>query len=77
SWHSQTHGRLFLGMYLAALLGNGFIITAVACDHHLHNSMYFFLLNLSILDLGSTSTTLPKPMTNSLWDTRDISYAGC
>ncbi|XP_074994653.1 olfactory receptor 14A16-like [Calonectris borealis] len=39
--------------------------------------MYFFLLNLSLLDLGSISTTVPKAMANSLWDTRDISYAGC
>ncbi|XP_063215426.1 olfactory receptor 14C36-like, partial [Chroicocephalus ridibundus] len=39
--------------------------------------MYFFLLNLSLLDLGSISTTLPKAMANSLWDTRDISYGGC
>ncbi|KAM6107541.1 olfactory receptor 14A16-like [Phoenicopterus ruber ruber] len=68
---------LFLGIYLAALLGNGLIITAVACDHRLHTPMYFFLLNLSLLDLGSISTTLPKSMANSFWDTRDISYAGC
>ncbi|KAM6107551.1 olfactory receptor 14J1-like [Phoenicopterus ruber ruber] len=39
--------------------------------------MYFFLLNLSLLDLGSISTTLPKAMSNSLWDTRAISYQGC
>ncbi|KAF1468651.1 Olfactory receptor 14J1, partial [Eudyptula minor novaehollandiae] len=68
---------LFLGIYLAALLGNGLIITAVACDHRLHTPMYFFLLNLSLLDLGSISTTLPKAMANSLWDTRAISYQGC
>ncbi|XP_054668259.1 olfactory receptor 14C36-like [Grus americana] len=71
------HFWLFLGIYLAALLGNGLIITAIACDHHLHTPMYFFLLNLSLLDLGSISTTLPKAMANSLWDTRTISYAGC
>ncbi|XP_075346266.1 olfactory receptor 14A16-like [Mycteria americana] len=71
------HFRLFLGIYLAALLGNGLIITAVACDHHLHTPMYFFLLNLSVLDLGSISTTVPKSMANSLWDIRDISYTGC
>ncbi|XP_059690836.1 olfactory receptor 14A16-like [Gavia stellata] len=71
------HFWLFLGIYLAALLGNGLIITAVACDHHLHTPMYFFLLNLSLLDLGSISTTLPKAMANSLWDTRAISYQGC
>ncbi|XP_064359757.1 olfactory receptor 14J1-like [Dromaius novaehollandiae] len=39
--------------------------------------MYFFLLNLSLLDLGFISTTLPKSMANSLWDTRVISYSGC
>ncbi|XP_054660849.1 olfactory receptor 14J1-like [Grus americana] len=71
------HFWLFLGIYLAALLGNGLIITAIACDHHLHTPMYFFLLNLSLLDLGSISTTLPKAMANSLWDTRAISYRGC
>ncbi|KAM6032742.1 olfactory receptor 14C36-like [Theristicus caerulescens] len=71
------HFWLFLAIYLAALLGNGLIITAIACDHRLHTPMYFFLLNLSILDLASISTTLPKSMANSLWDTRDISYAGC
>ncbi|CAM9144621.1 unnamed protein product, partial [Bubo scandiacus] len=71
------HFWLFLGISLAALLGNGLIITAIACDHHLHTPMYFFLLNISLLDLGSISTTLPKAMDNSLWDTRDISYLGC
>ncbi|XP_072705469.1 olfactory receptor 14J1-like [Ciconia boyciana] len=67
---------LFLGIYLAALLGNGLIITAVACDHRLHTPTYF-LLNLSLLDLGSISTTLPKAMANSLWGNRAISYLGC
>ncbi|KAK4806611.1 hypothetical protein QYF61_013866 [Mycteria americana] len=71
------HFWLFLGIYLAALLGNGLIITAIACDHHLHTPMYFFLLNLSLLDLGSISTTVPKSMASSLWDTRTISYGGC
>ncbi|KAF1543120.1 Olfactory receptor 14I1, partial [Eudyptes schlegeli] len=68
---------LFLGILLAALLGNGLIISTVACDHHLHTPMYFFLLNLSVLDLGSISTTLPKATANSLWDNRAISYQGC
>ncbi|KAM6066294.1 olfactory receptor 14C36-like [Chlamydotis macqueenii] len=71
------HFWLFLGIYLAALLANGLIITAIACDHCLHTPMYFFLLNLSALDLASISTTVPKSMANSLWDTRVISYAGC
>ncbi len=70
------HFWLLLGIYLAALLGNGLISTAVACDHRLHTPMYFFLLNLALLDLGCISTTLPKAMANALWDTRAISYAG-
>ncbi|KFM08366.1 Olfactory receptor 14J1, partial [Aptenodytes forsteri] len=68
---------LFLGIYLAALLGNGIIITTIAFDHRLHTPMYFFLLNLALLDLGSISTTLPKAMANSLWENRAISYLGC
>ncbi|KFP09770.1 Olfactory receptor 14J1, partial [Egretta garzetta] len=68
---------LFMGISLAALLGNGLIITAVAFAHRLHTPMYFFLLNLALLDLGSISTTVPKAMANSLWDSRAISYADC
>ncbi|NXV82012.1 O14AG protein, partial [Atlantisia rogersi] len=68
---------LFLGIFLAALLGNGLVITAIICDHRLHTPMYFFLLNLSLLDLGCISTTVPKAMVNSLWHTRAISYTGC
>ncbi|XP_072217173.1 olfactory receptor 14C36-like [Excalfactoria chinensis] len=71
------HFWLLLGIYLAALLGNGLISTAVACDQRLHTPMYFFLLNLALLDLGCISTTLPKALANALWDTRAISYAGC
>ncbi|XP_071416582.1 olfactory receptor 14A16-like [Pithys albifrons albifrons] len=71
------HLWLFLGISLAALLGNGLIISAVACDHHLHTPRHFFLLNLSLTDLGSICTTVPKAMHNSLWDTTTISYMGC
>ncbi|XP_072214389.1 olfactory receptor 14J1-like [Excalfactoria chinensis] len=71
------HFWLLLGIYLAALLGNGLISTAVACDRRLHTPMYFFLLNLALLDLGCISTTLPKAMANALWDTRAISYTEC
>ncbi|RMB88405.1 hypothetical protein DUI87_35205 [Hirundo rustica rustica] len=71
------HFCFFLGISLAALLGNGLIISAVACGHHLHTPMFFFLLNLALTDLGSILTTVPKAMHNSLWDTRTISYTGC
>ncbi|KAM6999401.1 olfactory receptor 14J1-like [Passerculus sandwichensis] len=71
------HFCLLLGISLAALLGNGLIISAVACGHHLHTPMFFFLLNLALTDLGSICTTVPKAMHNSLWDTWNISYIGC
>nr|XP_032601815.2 olfactory receptor 14J1-like [Taeniopygia guttata] len=71
------HFCLFLGISLAALLGNGLIISAVACGHHLHTPMFFFLLHLALSDLGSICTTVPTALHNSLWDTRDISYTGC
>ncbi|XP_064285394.1 olfactory receptor 14C36-like [Passer domesticus] len=78
TWQLQLlHFCLLLGISLAALLGNGLIISAVACGHHLHTPMFFFLLNLALSDLGSICTTVPKAMHNSLWDTRNISYTGC
>ncbi|KAM3654428.1 olfactory receptor 14A16-like [Ammospiza maritima maritima] len=78
TWQLQIlHFCLLLGISLAALLGNGLIISSVACGHHLHTPMFFFLINLALSDLGSICTTVPKAMHNSLWHTRDISYTGC
>ncbi|XP_053903756.1 olfactory receptor 14A16-like [Malaclemys terrapin pileata] len=71
------HFVVFLLLYLISLLGNLLIITAIALNHHLHTPMYFFLMNLSILDLGSISVTIPNSMANSLMNTRSISYSGC
>ncbi|XP_072217264.1 olfactory receptor 4S2-like [Excalfactoria chinensis] len=71
------HFWLLLGIYLAALLGNGLISTAVACDQRLHTPMYFFLLNLALLDLGCISTTLPKAITDFLVKNKTISFVGC
>ncbi|KGL83605.1 Olfactory receptor 14A16, partial [Tinamus guttatus] len=71
-----SHFSLFLGIYLAPLLANGLIITAIDFGH-LHTPMYFFLLNLSFLDLDFISTTVPKAMANSLIHTRITSYSRC
>ncbi|XP_050773956.1 olfactory receptor 14A16-like [Gopherus flavomarginatus] len=70
------HFVMFLMIYLLGLMGNLLIITAVALDHHLHTLMYFFLMNLSILDLGSISVTIPKSMVNSFMHIKVISYPG-
>ncbi|NXV77570.1 O14J1 protein, partial [Atlantisia rogersi] len=53
------------------------IIITIAWDHRLHTPMYFFLLNLSLFDLGIISTTVPKAMVNSLWGATAISYTAC
>ncbi|XP_006263578.3 olfactory receptor 14A16-like, partial [Alligator mississippiensis] len=71
------HFVTFLTAYLAALVGNLLVITVVTMDHHLHSPMYYFLANLSTLDLGSISVIVPKSMANSLLNTRTVSYAGC
>ncbi|XP_005342199.2 olfactory receptor 7D4 [Ictidomys tridecemlineatus] len=68
---------LFLSMYLVTVLGNLLIILAVSSDSHLHTPMYFFLSNLSLADIGSTSTVVPKMLVNIQTESKAISYAGC
>nr|XP_060639078.1 olfactory receptor 14J1-like [Anolis sagrei ordinatus] len=68
---------VFLALYLTALIGNLLIITVVAVDSHLHTPMYYFLLDLATLDIGSISVMVPKAMAMSLKNDRSISYAGC
>ncbi|XP_050775793.1 olfactory receptor 14A16-like [Gopherus flavomarginatus] len=71
------HFVVFLVIYLASLVGNLLVIVVVALDNYLHTPMYIFLMNLSIVDLGFISVTIPKSMVNSLMNTTSISYAGC
>ncbi|XP_040846051.1 putative gustatory receptor clone PTE01 [Ochotona curzoniae] len=68
---------LFLSMYLVTVLGNLLIILAVTSDSHLHTPMYFFLCSLSLVDVGLTSTTVPKLIVAILTHSTVISYAGC
>ncbi|XP_040822016.1 olfactory receptor 7E24-like [Ochotona curzoniae] len=68
---------LFLSMYLVTVLGNLLIILAVNSDSHLHTPMYFFLCNLSLADVGFTSTTVPKMIVDTLTHSMVISYDGC
>ncbi|XP_044840998.1 olfactory receptor 14A16-like [Mauremys mutica] len=71
------HFVVFLVIYLTALIGNLLILIVVAVDRHLHTPMYFFLGNLSFLDLCYISVTVPKSMANSLTNDRHISFSGC
>ncbi|XP_065773329.1 olfactory receptor-like protein OLF4 [Muntiacus reevesi] len=67
---------LFLCMYLINVFGNLLIILAVL-DRHLHTPMYFFLSNLSFVDICLTSTTIPKMLWNIQTQSKVITYEGC
>ncbi|CAN0426251.1 unnamed protein product [Rangifer tarandus platyrhynchus] len=68
---------LFLSMYLITVFGNLLIILAVSSDSHLHTPMYFFLSNLSFVDICFTSTTIPKMLWNIQNKSKGITYEGC
>lgn len=53
-------------MYLVTVLGNLLIVLANITDTHLHTPVYFFLSNLSLVDVFLSSTTVPKMLVN-LW----------
>ncbi|VTJ82409.1 Hypothetical predicted protein [Marmota monax] len=64
-------------MYLVTVVGNLLIILATSSDSHLHTPMYFFLSNLALTDICSTSTVVPKMLLNIQTESKAISYAGC
>ncbi|XP_069068324.1 olfactory receptor 1468-like [Pleurodeles waltl] len=68
---------LFLTVYLLSLAGNIFIIFAVSLDPQLNTPMYFFLGNLSFVDLCLTTVTVPKVLNNLFSVNRAISVQGC
>ncbi|KAG8523207.1 Olfactory receptor 7A5 [Galemys pyrenaicus] len=68
---------LFLFMYLITVLGNLLIILAVIFDPRLHTPMYFFLANLSLVDICFTSSTIPKMLLNIQTKNKVITYECC
>ncbi|KAE8626815.1 hypothetical protein XENTR_v10006768 [Xenopus tropicalis] len=68
---------LFFLFYIVTLLGNIGIIVAVRLDSRLHKPMYFFLNNLSFLDLCFSTTITPKTLVTFLSETKTISYYEC
>ncbi|XP_074092432.1 olfactory receptor 13A1-like [Macrotis lagotis] len=67
---------IFFFFYVMALAGNALIVMAISLDSGLHKPMYFFLANLAILDIGCTTTVLPK-LLQILSGKTSISYGGC
>ncbi|NP_001378004.1 olfactory receptor family 12 subfamily D member 20 [Equus caballus] len=67
----------FLILYMIDLFGNGSILVIVISEPRLHSPMYFFLGNLSCLDICYSSVTLPKLMSNLISTHKAISFLGC
>ncbi|XP_074052049.1 olfactory receptor 13C7-like [Macrotis lagotis] len=68
---------LILWMYLTILLGNGVLIIVTVYDSHLHTPMYFFLSNLSFLDICYTTSSIPLTLDSLLSTRKTISFSSC
>ncbi|XP_040820352.1 olfactory receptor 2AT4 [Ochotona curzoniae] len=68
---------VFLLFYLLILLGNALILVAVVAQPSLHKPMYFFLINLSALDILFTTTTIPKMLSLFLLRDHFLSFQSC
>ncbi|XP_044305921.1 olfactory receptor 10A2-like [Varanus komodoensis] len=67
----------FLTTFVLTLIGNACIIIVTMADQTLHNPMYFFLRNLSYLEVCYTSTIIPKMLQNLLSEDKTMSFTGC
>uniref|UniRef100_A0A8C5MGQ3 Olfactory receptor n=1 Tax=Leptobrachium leishanense TaxID=445787 RepID=A0A8C5MGQ3_9ANUR len=68
---------IFLGIYLVTVVGNIVILTLISSDKRLHTPMYFFLANLSIIDIIFSSVTVPKLLFILVTAQKSISFSGC
>ncbi|XP_063158252.1 olfactory receptor 12D3-like [Candoia aspera] len=68
---------IFLLLYMATLVGNGTIMIVVIAESRLHSPMYFFLGNLSCLDIFHSTVTIPKMLSGFLTELQTISFNGC
>ncbi|XP_008708335.2 olfactory receptor 14K1-like [Ursus maritimus] len=73
----RVHAVLFLLIYLVAIVENLVIILLTILDQRLHTPMYFFLRQLSFLDMCLISATVPKSILNCITFTNSISFLGC
>ncbi|XP_005369742.1 olfactory receptor 5A1-like [Microtus ochrogaster] len=68
---------LFLGIYVVTMAGNLGLIVLIRMDSHLHSPMYFFLSNLSVVDVSYTSSIDPKMLCDFFREQKAISFVGC
>ena len=67
----------FLGIYSVTALGNLGMITLIGLSSHLHTPMYYFLTNLSYIDLCHSTVVTPKMLVNFVTKQNIISYPEC
>uniref|UniRef100_A0A8C8ZQG3 Olfactory receptor n=1 Tax=Prolemur simus TaxID=1328070 RepID=A0A8C8ZQG3_PROSS len=78
--HSPTDLVLFsaiMVVFTAALCGNVLLIFLICVDSRLHTPMYFFLSQLSLMDLMLVCNIVPKMAANFLSGRKSISFVGC
>ncbi|XP_034352283.2 olfactory receptor 9G19-like [Arvicanthis niloticus] len=68
---------IFLTVYALTVLGNSTLIALLCSDSRLHTPMYFFIGNLSFLDLGLSTVYTPKILVTCISEDKSISFAGC
>ncbi|XP_031761766.1 olfactory receptor 4Q2 [Xenopus tropicalis] len=68
---------LFLVLYLITLSGNTLIMASVYMDSRLQSPMYFFLGNLSVLDICYSTVTIPKMLSNVITNSKTITFNQC
>uniref|UniRef100_A0A8C9IN17 Olfactory receptor 9G1 n=1 Tax=Piliocolobus tephrosceles TaxID=591936 RepID=A0A8C9IN17_9PRIM len=68
---------VFLGVYSLTVVGNSTLIMLICNDSRLHTPMYFFIGNLSFLDLWYSSVYTPKILVTCISEDKSISFAGC
>uniref|UniRef100_A0A2K5SE48 G-protein coupled receptors family 1 profile domain-containing protein n=1 Tax=Cebus imitator TaxID=2715852 RepID=A0A2K5SE48_CEBIM len=73
----KTFFMLILLVYLVILLGNGVLILVTVSDSCLHKPVYFFLGNLSFLDIWYTTSSVPLVLDGFLTPRKTISFSGC
>ncbi|XP_075132138.1 olfactory receptor 6M1-like [Leptodactylus fuscus] len=73
----MTLFSILLNTYAITVIGNFLIVFIISTNKHLHTPMYFFLINLSILDVLLTTTITPKFLSLLANGSGTISYSGC
>ncbi|KAM5151864.1 olfactory receptor 5AR1-like [Mantella aurantiaca] len=68
---------IFTIVYLIILIGNTLIISLILTDTNLQTPMYFFILNLSFLDIAFSTTTIPRMLRDMMSKIKIITYAEC